>query len=337
MQNEPLVSIVTPSYNMAAFLPETIESVLSQDYPHIEYTVMDGGSTDGTLDILKRYEKRLHYVSARDGGAADAINRGCRISRGPIFAWLNADDIYLPGAVSAAVREILAAPSAPAVYGNAYWVDVKGRIIRPYPTAPFDRDRFGVECYICQPAAFMRKSAFEEVEMLDASLQSAFDYDLWIRLSRLGRFVHSEQHWAASRMHGTSKTLGNRSEMYTECFGVLRRHYGYVPFVWVHSRCCYLLDKRDQFFEPLRPSFFKYLLSLPYGFWHNPRQLRRFAGEWLSVMKVEGLLRRFRDSRLGRTFCDSGAAARGTPGQKSEGSEACMHLPQGRRDPTRRG
>src|SRR5579884_1070248 len=100
----PTVSIVTPSYNMGHFIEATIESVLSQDYPSIEYIVMDGGSTDGTLDILRRYAGALKWYSQEDNGAGDAINRGFESSRGDIFAYLNADDFYLPGAVSTAVR-----------------------------------------------------------------------------------------------------------------------------------------------------------------------------------------------------------------------------------------
>jgi glycosyltransferase involved in cell wall biosynthesis len=291
VQEKPLVSVVTPSYNMAAFLAETIESVLSQDYPRIEYIVMDGGSTDGTLEILKRYGDRLRYVSTPDNGAAAAINRGSDAASGSVLAWLNADDTFLPGAVSAAVERLTAEPDAALVYGKAHWVDARGRILRPYPTVPFDPERLSRENYICQPAAFLRKSAFQKAGKLDPSLQSAFDYDLWIRLSRHGRFVHSEQYWATSRMHRNCKTLGNRSQMYAECFALFHRHFGYVPFRWVHSRCCFLLDGRDQFYEPLRPSLFKYLISLPYGCWHNRRRMPRFAREWWSAVKTVGFTR----------------------------------------------
>src|SRR5271156_6078068 len=116
MPQGPLVSIITPSLNMARFLPQTIESVLSQDYPRIEYIVMDGGSTDGTLEILRRYEERLRLVTGRDGGAADAINRGFSLSHGRIFTYLSADDVYSPGAVSTAVRALREHPEAAVVY-----------------------------------------------------------------------------------------------------------------------------------------------------------------------------------------------------------------------------
>src|ERR1700686_806852 len=110
MGQPPLVTIVTPCWNAAPFLARTVESVLSQDYPHIEYIVMDGGSSDGTVELLEAWKGRLECVSAPDGGAADAINRGFRRSHGAIFAWLNADDTYQPGAIAAAVRALDAAP-----------------------------------------------------------------------------------------------------------------------------------------------------------------------------------------------------------------------------------
>jgi len=115
---EQLVSIVTPSFNSAQFIERTIQSVLAQDYPRIEYIVMDGGSTDGTVEILERYRARLSFVSARDNGAAEAINRGFARASGSIFAWLNADDTYLPGAVAAAVSALASCPEAAAVYGE---------------------------------------------------------------------------------------------------------------------------------------------------------------------------------------------------------------------------
>ena len=300
MPEEPLVSIVTPSYNMASFLPEAIESVLSQDYPRIEYIVMDGGSEDGTVDILQRYKDRLQFVSQRDGGAADAINQGFRKSQGTILGWLNADDTYRPAAVSAAVRKFLEEPQADVVYGEGYLVDRQGDVIRPYATQPFSRDAFRRECYICQPAAFFRRSAFEDAGMLNAALHSAFDYDLWIRLSKDYDFVRLPQFLANSRMHRDTKTLGNRAQVYSECLAILRQHYGYAPFPWIYSSTCYRVDKRDQFFDTLRPSFGKYLLSLVFGCWYNRRHPLRFLRDWAAAMTWSGLLRQVRRTRLGR-------------------------------------
>ncbi len=281
MHPQPLVSIVTPSFNMAAFLVETIESVLSQDYSSIDYTVMDGGSTDGSLAILERYRDRLRYVSASDGGAADAINRGFKLSRGSIFAWLNADDTYLPGAVRSAVDALRSAPAAPAVYGQGHWTDETGHVIDRYPTMqPFDPAVLARRCFICQPACFMRREAFEKAGMLDASLQSAFDYDLWIRLSRLGEFAWIPDYLANSRMHRGNKSLGQRSLMFREGMLVLRRHYGYVPPEWIWASLQYARDRKDQFFEPSRLSTKAYLMSLPVGTFRNHRHMWRYWKDW---------------------------------------------------------
>ncbi len=283
MDQAPLVSIVTPCFNAGRFIARTIESVLAQDYPRIEYLAMDGGSTDETLAILQGYGDRVQYVSARDGGAADAINRGFLRSRGSIFGWLNADDTYLPGAVGAAVRALAAAPEAAVVYGEGLWIDERGAVLGRYPTvAPYDRSAFERECGLCQPAAFLRREAFAAVGMLDAGLQVAFDYDLWIRLSRQHQFVAIGGTLATSRMHRASKSLGQKRLMFQENMGILRRHYGYVPVNWVYGYLSFLHDGRDQYFEPLRHSAFVYLASLAAGSYYNCKHPGRYWREWFS-------------------------------------------------------
>ncbi len=293
----PLVSIVTPCHNSAAYLPDAIASVLSQDYPRIEYIVMDGGSTDGTIEILERFKGRLHYNSAPDLGAADAINQGFRISRGSVLAWLNADDTYLPGAVSTAVRQLSSAGEAAAVYGEGLWVDEAGNQLRRYPTGNVSVETLSRECCLCQPACFFQRDAFEHVGRLDPELQSAFDYDLWIRMARAFPMVHLDQCLATSRMHRKSKTLGRRAEVFDESFRVLKRHYGYIPFAWVYSRCCYSVDRRDQFYEPLEPSLFKFLLALPAGCLHNRGRMGRYIRDWWSAASIAGLMRRWKLTR----------------------------------------
>ena len=281
----PLVSIVTPSLHSAEFLEETIGSVLAQDYPHIEYLVMDGGSTDGTLAILERYRDRLQFVSAPDRGAADAINRGFERARGDILAWLGADDLYLPGAVAAAVAGLLAEPAA-AVYGEGYWIDEGGKRLGRYPTVtPYTPAMFSRECSICQPACFMRREAARAVGFLDASLESAFDYDLWIRLSRLYPFRAIPVYLACSRMHRRNKSLGQKRRMFEESIQLLRRHYGYVPVPWVYGYVSFLRDRGDQFFTPLRPSPAAYLRSLAVGSRYNARHLLRYWKEWLRPLR----------------------------------------------------
>ncbi len=294
MAELPLVSIVTPTLNMGRFLEETIQSVLSQDYPTVEYIVMDGGSTDQTLSILEKYAGRLEFHSGPDSGAADAINKGFERSRGSIFAYLNADDTYLPGAISSAVRHLESEPATGVVYGDANWVDEGGQPLAPYPAKSFDDALLRQECFICQPAAFLRREAFELAGRMDPDLHYAFDYDLWIRIARLYPLRKIDALLATSRMHQSNKTMGQRKQMLKEILEVLRAHYGYAPFAPVHTYVSYLMDGRDQFFEPMRPSVFKYLASLPVGLRYNARRPFRFTREWASMMSLAGLARSWR-------------------------------------------
>lgn len=290
LSQQPLVSIVTPCLNAARFISHTIESVLAQDYPNIEYLIMDGGSTDETLDVVKRYERRLRWHSGPDSGTADAINRGFQESNGSILAWLNADDTYLPGAVSAAVERFLLMPDAAVVYGEGVWIDENGDTLGRYPTrAPYSPDLFERECGLCQPAAFIRRTAFEEAGPVDTTLQSAFDYDLWIRLSKQWPFVAIPTCLATSRMHEANKSLGNKGQMFQESMAVLRKHYGYIPVSWVYGYLSFLRDGRDQFFKPLRHSAVVYAGSLPTGIWYNWRHGWRYLRDWMSPLRLGNL------------------------------------------------
>ncbi len=289
MEPKPLVSIVTPCLNGAEFLEETIQSVLSQDYPCVEYLVMDGGSTDGSLAILDRYRDRLRYVSVPDEGAADAINRGFRHSRGEILAWLGADDLYLPGAISAAVEQLAADSAAAVLYGEAWWIDETGANLGRYPTvAPYHPDMFRGECTVCQPACFLRRATVESIGLLDARLQSAFDYDLWIRLSARYPFRAIPRYLASSRMHRRNKSLGQKRRMFEESMDLLRRHYGYVPVKWIYGYLSFLRDGTDQFYTPLTPSAAVWLRSLWAGSRYNSRHLWRYWREWLATLTKAG-------------------------------------------------
>ena len=185
VESYPVVSVTTPSYNMAQFLEQTIQSVLGQDYPHVDYIVMDAGSTDGSVELLQKYEGRLRYESRPDRGQADAINQGFAASQGQVFAYLNADDTYLPGAVGKAVRHLIRNPHAGMVYGDAYYTDEAGKIISPYPTHAPDIAYLNRNCYICQPASFLWRHAFEEAGWMNVNQHYALDYDLWMRLVKL--------------------------------------------------------------------------------------------------------------------------------------------------------
>lgn len=282
----PLVSIVTPSYNMGRFLEETVQSVISQDYPHIEYVVMDGGSKDGTIEILNKYAGRLRYVSERDGGQAAAINKGFAATTGPIFAFLNADDTYLPGAVGKAATYMLENPYAGMLYGEAYYTDESGKILERYPTSTPDVSYLNRNCYICQPASFMRRDAFEKAGRMNEAQHYVLDYDLWMRMAKLFQMVKVDDYLATSRLHRDNKTLGQRGRVYREILRAVKTNYGYVPFDWTFGYSCYLADRKDQFFEKTAPSRLKYFLALAVGLYYNPFQFRRFCGEWMGAVGV---------------------------------------------------
>lgn len=288
----PLVSIVTPCLNAGRYIEATIQSVLTQDYPRIEYLVMDGGSTDDTLEILARYEAQLCWVSEKDRGTADAINKGFERCEGDIFTYLNADDILLPGALWAAVSALESQPGVSGVYGNAWWIDQSGARIRPYPVKDFDPKLLESECFICQPASFVRSEAFRNLGGLDPTLALTFDYEFWMRYSRLYTLKRIEQPLACSRMHADNKSLGRKKEVFEETFRVLHQHYGYVPFSWVYSYLCFVADGRDQFFEPIKPSLARYAESLPRGLALNRGAMGRYLAEWSGAMSWRGLQRR---------------------------------------------
>jgi len=225
----PLVTVVTPSYNQGRFIRATIESVLKQDYPRIEYLVMDGGSTDETVSILREYSDRLRWVSEPDHGQAHAINKGWRQARGSILAYLNSDDVYLPGAIAQAVAALEAHPEAAAVYGEGYHVDEEGRVLERYPTESFNPDRLQEICFICQPTVFLRREAVERAGYLDESLRYCMDYDLWIRLARAGKILsHTPHYLASTRLHADAKTLDQRGQAHAEILRVTHRHFGRV-------------------------------------------------------------------------------------------------------------
>jgi len=266
----PLITVVTPSFNQARFITETIESVLSQGYPRLDYVVMDGGSTDGTVDILRRYGDRLRWVSQADGGQADAVNKGVTAASGEIIGWLNSDDTYAPGALLTIGRVFRARADLDVVYGDADHVLADGVRHSPYPTAPFNHERLAESCFICQPAAFFRREAFEAVGGLNVALQFCMDYDLWIRMGRQRRIAYLPERLACSRLHADAKTLASRRKVFEEIIRTVKRHYGIVPFEWSYGYADYLFNRsaRD-LFTPKRASVLAFAASLVLGLWLN--------------------------------------------------------------------
>lgn len=263
----PLVSIVTPSLNQAAYLEQTLESVAAQDYPALEHIVVDGGSTDGTLEILARHPG-TRWVSEPDRGQSDAVNKGFRLANGAIFGWLNADDYYLPGAVSAAVRT-LRATGAGLVYGGYRKVDDASGWSRDVRPEPFDaRHQVEVGNRVPQPAAFFTREAFESAGGLDLDLHYAMDYDLWMKVGARCSVVNVDELWAVFRLHGDSKTVAQQERFWREERLVARRHGGrYLSAMLAahvqadHPRLGSLLGRASRGEEMLRRREFRRLLS----------------------------------------------------------------------------
>ena len=225
MPDKPLVTIVTPSYNQAKFLPRTIDSVLSQDYPNLEYIIIDGGSTDGSQAIIRESADQLAYwESVQDRGQTDAINKGFARAKGKYLAWLNSDDVYQPGAVSEAVAYLEGHPKVGLVYGDCNFIDAQGNIIGLFPAAQTDYERLRRGyVHIPQQASFFRADLWRKIGPLDPSFYFAMDYDLWVRLAKEAPMVYLPGHiWASFRLHGEAKTIAADARCWPE---MLRVHY----------------------------------------------------------------------------------------------------------------
>ncbi len=247
----PPVTIVTPSFNQAPYLGETIESVLAQDYPRLEYIVVDGGSTDGSLDVIRHYAPRLaRWVSEPDLGQTDAINKGFGLAHGQILAWLNSDDTYRPGAVSEAVDFLLRHPEVGMVYGEAFYMDASGRVVARYPAGETDyrRLRRGVAT-IPQQAMFFRARLWQMVGPLDPTFYYAMDYDLWVRIAALTPLAFRRRPWANFRLHDASKSLNAAYRCWPE---MLRVHFreGGSRFSVIYAK--YLVRRVVEPVMPLR-------------------------------------------------------------------------------------
>jgi glycosyltransferase involved in cell wall biosynthesis len=234
-RGEPVVSIITPSYNQGRYIEATIQSVLNQDYPHLEYIVVDGGSSDNTIEVLKKYDGRLTWISEKDRGQADAINKGFRMAKGEIVAWLNSDDTYLPGAIRHAVGYFEAHPEIGLLYGEGYHIDEDGDLIERYYTEPFDYRRLGEVCFICQPTVFIRAEVIRAVGPLDITLNYCLDYEFWMRIAKRFQIGYLDAYLANSRLHTDTKTLSRRVEVHRENLQVVKRHYGRVPVRWTNA------------------------------------------------------------------------------------------------------
>ena len=207
----PLVTIVTPSYNQAQFLEHTIVSVLEQDYPNVEYAVVDGGSTDGSIEIIRRFEDRLAWWSSeRDAGQVAALNHGFARARGEYLGWLNSDDVLLPGAITAVVDALEAAAEVLLVFGDNVFIDEDGNDVGPAKAGELDLERMIRTCEnrTPQPGSLFRRRALE-IAPLNEGGYYFFDYEFVIRLALAGRVEHIARDLAGYRVHPASKTIAD--------------------------------------------------------------------------------------------------------------------------------
>ncbi|MCS6882542.1 MAG: glycosyltransferase family 2 protein [Oscillochloridaceae bacterium] len=240
----PLVSIVTPSLNQGRFLEATLRSVLEQDYPNLEYWVIDGGSQDETLAILRAFagDSRLHWLSEPDHGQSDAINKGWARSRGEVLAWINADDTYFPGAIAAQVAALLADPRAGAVYGDACYTDAAGRPLARLAGRPFSPEAVLRLEIPVQPTVFLRRDLVARVGPLRLERRFSMDSDYWARAIRYAPFRRTSHLTATYRLHPESKTVAQGRGFYDEWLAIAEEYFANVPPALRVSRPAVLAD-----------------------------------------------------------------------------------------------
>jgi len=235
-------SIVTPSFNQAGFIERTLNSVQGQQADFgVEHIVIDGGSTDGTLEILEKYSGRIRYFSGPDRGMADALNKGFGMASGNIIGWLNSDDLYLPGTLQKTAEYFEQHPGCLWLYGNCRIIDEDDHEIRRWITAyknrlarNFSYERLLVENFISQPAVFMRREALEAAGQVDTTLPTAMDYDLWLRLAKLGKPGYLSDDLACFRVHKGSISARSYRAQFAEQYSIHLRYDRRLKYRLLH-------------------------------------------------------------------------------------------------------
>jgi glycosyltransferase involved in cell wall biosynthesis len=234
-------SVIVPSFQQGQFLERTLQSILGQQGVDVEIIVQDGGSTDQSVDILKRYADRLRWESRADEGQTTALNEGLQKASGEYVCYLNSDDVLYPGALQEVGTFFAAHLEVSVVYGHADVIDDRDRTIAAYPVEPWNYARLRETCFICQPACFFRRTVLDRFGLFDPALHYAMDYEYWLRVGAVEPFHFLEKKLAATRHHGTAKTFCKSREAHHDIIFVLRRyHNGRVPPHWIiaYARRC---------------------------------------------------------------------------------------------------
>ena len=220
--DNPLVSIITPSYNQEEFLEETILSVINQDYPNIEYIVIDGASTDSSVEIIKKYEDKITYWESNpDNGQSDAINKGFALANGTYVGWINSDDYYLPGAIKSAVREFKNCESCGIVFADVLAVDRYGKILNLLRYGDWGLRELLQFTIIGQPSVFMRNDILKQAGYLEKEFDYMLDHNLWIKMASLAEMKYTQETWSAARYHDDAKNISKAASFGQEAFKVV--------------------------------------------------------------------------------------------------------------------
>lgn len=312
-EDDPLVTIVTPTFNQAAYIRETIESVIEQRYSNLEYIVIDDGSTDDTPEILRSYGGRFQWMSQSNSGQTSAINRGWRIARGEILAWLNSDDTLLPGAIQAAVTYLKQNPDIGIVFGDTQYTDGAGKPLwRSSVSRSIDYKRIVIECEnpIPQPSSFIRREVITNVGFLDERYYYFMDWEFWLRSGLHHSIGYLPELLSTYRLHDSSKTVSQAGRFASELAVVYSRYFerSDIPIYLLkkrrrsmanaHFRCAGYFAESGYALQAARMGM-KALITYP-GLIYQPSMLHKWLFCILGATGFYGQLRRMRSRRTNR-------------------------------------
>jgi len=266
-----MISVITPSFNQGKYIERTIQSVLTQHIPGLEYFVVDGGSQDETVSILERYSSQLRFVSEKDKGQADAVNKGLRLTSHDIIGWLNSDDVYFPNTIKTVLDFFAQHPDVDVVFGKANHIDQYDQFIEEYPTEEWNIERLKKTCILSQPAVFFRRRVVEKFGDLNINLNFCLDYEFWLRLALRGaKFSYLPHVFAGSRLYPETKTVSSPRRAQREAIQMLKGHLGYVPEEWlIRDAVVFVKDKTQLKMPEWRYKFSVAVMSIVMGFRWN--------------------------------------------------------------------
>jgi glycosyltransferase involved in cell wall biosynthesis len=316
MLAKPLVSIITPSFNQGVFIEETIQSVITQDYPHLEYWIIDGGSQDGSLEVIHKYADRVTgWISEPDEGQADAINKGFRLAQGEIIAWINSDDLFRPHAVRRAVAALGAHPEVGLVYSDVDSIDARGELFNRMRYDQWQLVDLMAFNILGQPSVFFRRSVLEAAGLLDLAYHYLLDHHLWLRMALHTQLAYIPgEVWSAARMHPGAKNLAQAEGFGQEAFRLVRwmaEDERFAHYYKDHARRIWAGAHRLNAFYLLNDGKAGFALKAYWhAFWHKPTVVlmdwRRIAFALLSPFKINKLREAYLNRRKAQILATEG-------------------------------